>query len=71
MISKKSDAEFDRELEMAELSIPRLLDDPHYGPLARRRGLDRRLDALRAEARERQERARARALRREASMAES
>ncbi|WP_422874704.1 hypothetical protein [Curtobacterium sp. RRHDQ66] len=55
---------------MAEICIPDLLDDPHYGPLMRAKGRDVELAELRAEWRERQERARARKLKDEASFAD-
>ncbi|MCJ1715946.1 hypothetical protein ACLBWP_17605 [Microbacterium sp. M1A1_1b] len=70
MISDKSDAEFQLSLWRAELCIPRLLAHPHYGPLMRAKGRDVELAELRAEWRERQERARARALVYEASFAD-
>lgn len=70
MISKMSDAEFKWRLDMAEMCLPDLLDDPHYGPIMRRKGSDVELAELRAEWRERQERARARKLKDEASFAD-
>lgn len=70
MISKESDEDFRMRLWRAELCIPRLLAHPHYGPLMRAKGRDVELAELRAEWRERQERARARALKAEASYAD-
>ncbi len=70
MISTISDRAFKKRLDRAELCVPPLLADPHYGPLMRAEGADRELDDMRAEWRERQERARARKLRWEASIAE-
>ncbi|WP_420369592.1 hypothetical protein [Curtobacterium sp. L1-20] len=65
-----SDRDFKRRLDYAELCIPPLLADPHDGPRVRAEGGDRELAALRAEWREREERARARRLKWEASIAE-
>jgi hypothetical protein len=70
MISKLSDRQFKHRLDMAEICIPDLLEDPHYGPLMRAKGRDVELRELRAEWRERQERARARKLKYEASFAD-
>lgn len=70
MISDQSDEDFRLRLWRAEVCIPRLLVHPHYGPLMRAKGRDVELAELRAEWRERQERARARALRYEASFAD-
>lgn len=70
MISEMSDRAFKKRLDMRELCVPPLLEDPHYAPLVRAMGADRELAELRAEWRERQERARARRLRAEASFAD-
>ncbi|MBT2502517.1 hypothetical protein [Curtobacterium sp. ISL-83] len=70
MISKLSDRAFRQDLEDAERCLPRLLADPHYGPILRARGADQELDDMRREWRERLERQRARRLRYESSFAE-
>ncbi|PCN47816.1 hypothetical protein Csp2054_10660 [Curtobacterium sp. 'Ferrero'] len=53
-----------------ERSTARLLRDPHYGPIIRSDGSLAELEEMRIERREREERARARELRAEASLAE-
>ncbi|WP_413600138.1 hypothetical protein [Curtobacterium sp. Curtsp57] len=70
MISKLSDHEFKRRLDDAELCIPRLLESEYYRPIMIAKGRDVELAELRAEWRERQERARARKLKYEASFAD-
>jgi hypothetical protein len=70
MISREDDASFKRRLDHMERSWPILLADPHYGPLMREKRAEERLAAARIEWRERQERARARRLRWEASVSE-
>ncbi len=70
MISDIDDREFKRRLDRMERNYPSLLADPHYGPLLRAEGGPERLAAARREWREREERARARRLRWEASVGE-
>lgn len=70
MISDLDDEAFERRLEAMEHDYPVLLAHPHYGPLLRAKGGMARLEAARIEWRERQERARARRLREEASWAD-
>lgn len=70
MISEASDEAFKRWLDVLEFTTPALMADPHYGPIKRARGDEEELRQLRAEWRERQERARARKLREEASFAD-
>lgn len=53
-----------------ERSTRKLLEDPHYGPIIRSDGSLAELEQMRIECREREERARARKLRAEASFAE-
>ncbi|MCS5509532.1 hypothetical protein NY546_09530 [Curtobacterium flaccumfaciens pv. flaccumfaciens] len=71
MISKLSDKDFKRWLDRRELTTPALLADPHYGPMMRAKGAEAELAQMRIEWRERQERARARKLKDEASFGES
>ncbi len=70
MISKHSDRAFKRWLDSMEHCYPILLADRDYGPIMRARGAEEELRQARIEWRERQERARARRLRWEASMSE-
>lgn len=70
MISKLSDRSFKRWLDALELTTPHLLADRHYGPIMRAKGAEEELRQARIEWRERQERARARKLRYEASFAD-
>ncbi|WP_144764654.1 hypothetical protein [Curtobacterium sp. 9128] len=70
MISKLSDRAFKERLDRAELCIPALLESEYYRPIMLAKGRDVELQELRAEWRERQERARARRLRYEASFAD-
>jgi len=70
MISDEDDHTFKQRLDRMERRTPILLADPHYGPLIREAGDLERLEAMRIEWRERQERARARQLRWEASISE-
>lgn len=70
MISNLSDKAFKRWLDSREETTPALLADPHYGPIMRSRGAEEELVQMRIEWRERQERARARKLRYEASFGE-
>ncbi|WP_439693501.1 hypothetical protein ACRQ4B_04505 [Curtobacterium sp. SP.BCo] len=70
MISDEPDERFKARLDRLERSTPRLLADPHYGPLLRAEGGVEFLDEMRIEWREREERARARKLRWEASISE-
>uniref|UniRef100_A0A942SYV6 Uncharacterized protein n=1 Tax=Neobacillus citreus TaxID=2833578 RepID=A0A942SYV6_9BACI len=70
MISDEDDDTFKRRLDRMEFRTPLLLAHPHYGPLMRQKGAVERLEAMRIEWRERQERARARQLRWEASISE-
>jgi hypothetical protein len=65
-----SDAAFKRRLDAMEEDYPVLLAHPHYGPILRRQGAEERWERMRKEWREREERARARRLRYEASFAE-
>ncbi|MFK4482069.1 hypothetical protein [Curtobacterium sp. RIT-PI-V] len=71
MISRLTDEEFKRWLDNREMTTPRLLASPHYGPLMRAKGAEEQLAQMRLEWRERQERARARKLKYEASFGES
>lgn len=70
MISDEPDETFKARLDRMERRTPSLLAHPHYGPLLRAKGGVERLAAMRIEWREREERARARALRWEASISE-
>ena len=70
MISKMGDQEFKRRLDLRELTTARLLASAHYGPILRAQGAQEELEQMRIEWRERQERARARKLREEASFAD-
>ncbi|WIB77850.1 hypothetical protein DEJ28_01775 [Curtobacterium sp. MCPF17_002] len=65
-----SDRSFKRWLDCLEFTTPTLLASPHYGPIVRARGVEEELRQARIEWRERQERARARKLRYEASFAD-
>jgi hypothetical protein len=71
MISDMDDDRFERLFESYERTTLRLLRDRHYGPIIRADGSLDRLEALRREYRERQERARAHQLLTEAAFAES
>ncbi|WP_152999495.1 hypothetical protein [Curtobacterium citreum] len=70
MITDEPDWRFKQRLGMLEMAWPRLLADPHYGPLMHSTGRVHLLDEFRQEWREREERARARRLRWEASVGE-
>lgn len=70
MISEMEDDRFFEVVARMERNILSLLEDPHYGRLIRSDGWLDRLEELRTERREREERARARKLRAEASFAE-
>jgi len=70
MISKMSDREFKHRLDLRELTTARLLASTHYGPILRAQGAEEQLERMRTEWREREERARARKLRWEASISE-
>ncbi|MDP4334011.1 hypothetical protein Q7F20_11590 [Curtobacterium sp. A7_M15] len=70
MISDEDDWSFKARLDRMERRTPKLLANPHYGPLVRAAGDLERLEEMRIEWRERQERARARKLRWEASISE-
>ncbi len=70
MISDESDASFKRHLDILEFTTPPLLASDHYGPLMRAQNAEQELLDARAEWRERQERARARKLKDEASFAD-
>lgn len=70
MISDLDDEAFERRLEAMERNYPRLLASEHYRPLMLAKGGMAPLEAARIEWRERQERARARRLREEASWAD-
>ncbi|WP_139166364.1 hypothetical protein [Curtobacterium sp. UNCCL20] len=65
-----SDRTFKRRLDRRELTTPALLASEHYGPILRAQGAQAELEQMRIEWRERQERARARKLRYEASFAD-
>ncbi|MFJ4295252.1 hypothetical protein [Curtobacterium sp. NPDC089689] len=70
MISDMEDDRFFELFARYERSTLRLLQDPHYGPIIRSDGSLAELEEMRVERREREERARARKLRAEASFAE-
>ncbi|MFJ3035295.1 hypothetical protein ACIPC2_12890 [Curtobacterium pusillum] len=70
MISDEDDTSFKARLDRMERRTPSLLANPHYGPLVRAAGDLERLAEMRTEWREREERARARKLRWEASISE-
>lgn len=70
MITDMEDERFFEILARLERSTSRLLRDPHYGPIIRSDGSLAELEEMRVEGREREERARARKLRAEASFAE-
>ncbi|MFJ4220218.1 hypothetical protein [Curtobacterium luteum] len=70
MIGELEDERFFEVFARYERSTLELLQDPHYGPIIRSDGSLERLEELRIERREREERARARKLRAEASLAE-
>ncbi|TCK65541.1 hypothetical protein [Curtobacterium sp. PhB136] len=70
MISEESDKDFKRHLDVLELTTPKLLAHHHYGPMMRAQNAEEELRQARMEWRERQERARARKLRYEASFAD-
>ncbi|MEK6309672.1 MULTISPECIES: hypothetical protein [Curtobacterium] len=70
MISEMDDDRFFDLVKRFERSTLSLLKDPHYERVVRADGWVERLEELRAERREREERARARKLRAEASFAE-
>jgi hypothetical protein len=70
VISDMSDRTFKRRLDRREYTTPRLLASAHYGPILRAQGAEEELAQMRIEWRERQERARARKLREEASFAD-
>jgi hypothetical protein len=75
MYPTMSDREFKKYLDVFEWTVPALLDDSWYGPLARAAGKDVHLERMRTEWRERQARAerrrRARWIGHEAEWAES
>lgn len=70
MISDDDDVRFKRRLDGMERRFPILMADPHYGPLMVQEGHVELLAEMRIEWREREERARARKLRWEASISE-
>jgi len=70
MISDEPDDTFKARLDRMERRAPILLADPHYGPLYRAKGGPELIEEMRIEWREREERARARKLRWEASITE-
>ncbi|OIH92581.1 hypothetical protein [Curtobacterium sp. MCBA15_001] len=70
MISDLSDKAFKRWLDVLEMTTPPLLASTHYGPMLRAQNAEQELEEARTEWRERQERARARALKAEASYAD-
>lgn len=70
MITKESDENFKFWLDRMEENYVVLSADPHYRPIIEREDMLGFLHELRSEWRERQERARARQLRADASAAE-
>ncbi|KTR08858.1 hypothetical protein NS184_04925 [Curtobacterium luteum] len=70
MIGDMDDERFFEVFARYERSTLELLQHPHYGAIIRSDGSLERLEELRVERREREERARARKLRAEASFAE-
>lgn len=70
MITDEDDLRFKQRLDRMERRVLRLMAHPHYGPLMVQEGRVERLEEMRIEWRERQERARARKLRWEASISE-
>lgn len=70
MISDEDDRRFKQRLDRMERRFPSLMSDPHYGPLMIQEGHVELLEEMRIEWRERQERARARQLKWDASIAD-
>jgi hypothetical protein len=70
VISDEDDWRFKQRLDRMERRFPSLMAHPHYGPLMIQEGHVELLEEMRIEWRERQERARARALKWDASIAD-